>query len=87
MELVKVFVAGGCGPCQEIKQLIEEGRVSEDIDLIDVTSDEGYPYIEKMGLSKVPSAYRGTQECKLQIDDEEHLLIVDCGSEEVPTNS
>jgi hypothetical protein len=80
-EVVKVFVSGECGPCAEIKQLAEEGRVNQDIDLIDVTSDEGFPYIEKLGLSKVPSAYRGVQECKLQIDDENQLLIVNCDQE------
>jgi len=78
-ERIKVFVSNHCGPCQQIKKLVEEGRFNaEELELIDLETEEGFPYIEKLGLSKTPSAYRGTQECRLSYDRNEPFLLIDC---------
>lgn len=82
---VKIIVAGSCGPCLEVKQLIEEGRFNQDVgevDLIDLETEEGFPWMEKLGLQKVPTAYKGKRECDLRIDDKERLLIINCDQKE-----
>ena len=75
---VKVFVSSSCGPCQEVKEAIASGKFNlEDVDLIDLETDEGFPYIEKMKLNRVPVAYKGKRQCKILHDDEGGLFI-DC---------
>ncbi len=77
-EKVKLFVSSACGPCEQVRKMIEEGRFNlPDIDLIDVTTEEGFPYVKKMGLTKIPVAYKGDKVCKLLMDDES--LMIDCG--------
>ena len=88
---VKVFIAAGCGPCKELKEAIEAGRFNvEDVDLIDVETKEGFPYIKKFGLTKAPSAYLGKKECDLFINREDNSIFIDCGlpsreAEKVPS--
>lgn len=80
-EKVKVFISSGCGPCQEVRKMIEEGKFNlADVDLIDVSSEEGFPFVEKMGLTKVPAAFKGGKACKIMSDEES--LIIDCGEDE-----
>jgi glutaredoxin len=78
-ERIKVFVSNHCGPCQKVKELIEQGAFNaEEVELIDLETDEGFPYIKKLGLSKTPSAYIGTKQCRLSFDKNEPFLIIDC---------
>jgi hypothetical protein len=80
-EEVKVYVSGSCGPCQQVKKLIGEGKFNRDkVDLIDIETDENFPLIEKMGLTRVPSAMKGTEHCELAL--EEDILIITCPGEE-----
>lgn len=83
-ERVKVFVSNSCVPCEEVKQLVKDGRFNrEEIDLIDLETEEGFPWIEKLGLKRVPSAYIGKKSCKIEIDHEENTLIITCPGEEL----
>ena len=76
---VKVFIAAGCGPCEELKEAIKAGRFNvEGVDLIDVESKEGFPYIKKLGLTKAPAAYLGTKECELFINREDNSIFIEC---------
>ena len=76
---LRIFISSSCGPCQEIKEAIEAGRFNaEGIDLIDVESKEGFPYIKKFGLTKAPSAYLGKKECEMFINREDMSLFIDC---------
>lgn len=85
-ELVKLYVSGSCGPCQQVKKLISEGKFNRDrVDIIDVESDEGFPLIEKLGLTKVPMAMKGTEVCNLSLD-EDGTLIITCPGEEEASN-
>lgn len=78
-EKVKLFIAGHCGPCQEVKRLIGEGKFNlDEVDLIDLETEEGYSYLDRLKLSKVPSAYLGEQRCKVGFDEENDALIIEC---------
>lgn len=79
----KVFISGSCEPCQAVKELIEQGRFTQpNVDLIDLETEDGYPYINKMNLSRVPSAYKGKKACELSIDRENNVLIIQCPGDE-----
>ncbi len=85
-EKVRVFISSSCGPCHEIKELIEQGRTNhKEIELIDLETEEGAPYAEQLGLKRVPAAYIGTESCEIGINREENKLIIQCpGTEESP---
>ena len=77
-EKVVVYVSGSCGPCQEVKRYIEEGRFNlAEVEIIDLETEEGFPFIAKLGLTKVPAAFKGDKVCKILADEES--LIIDCG--------
>lgn len=81
-EPIRVFISASCEPCQEIKRLIEAGRFDQpDVEMVDLETEEGYPWLEKMNLTRVPAAYRGTKTCTLSIDDENQKLIIECPEE------
>jgi len=79
MGKIRVFVAKHCRPCHIVKDMVEKGQVSDkDIELIDIESDEGFPYIVEFALSGVPSAYREKQKCEIKIDQEANILHIVC---------
>jgi hypothetical protein len=86
-KVLKIYVADGCKPCEEIKELAEAGKMltnvgaDTDIHLVDVTSDEGFPEIEREKLTGVPVAKYDGRTCKLSIDEETKTLIIDCQEE------
>ncbi|KKM97006.1 hypothetical protein LCGC14_1172400 [marine sediment metagenome] len=82
---LRVFVAAGCGPCQEVKDAVAAGRFNaEDVDIIDVESKEGFTYIKKFGLTKAPAAFLGKKECELFINREDNSLFIDCPDNKKP---
>lgn len=68
-ERAKIFVAGGCQPCQEIKDLAAAGKV--DADIIDVATDEGFHFIKQLGIDSVPVGYKDGAFCRIDILDGE----------------
>ena len=80
---VKLYISAGCGPCQKVKEMVEAGKFNrEKVDVIDVSTDEGYPAIEKLNIAKVPAAYKGTEQCNLSLDED--ILIIECPGDEAP---
>ena len=74
---------GDCKPCTEINKLIEAGKfVSPDgeVDLVDITTDEGFDRFNKHILSKqdgaVPSAYLDGKPCQIILDD--GVVLFEC---------
>ena len=76
---LRVFISANCGPCHELKAAIEAGRFNvENIDLIDVETKEGFPYIKKFGLTKAPAAYLGKTECDMFINRQDNSIFIEC---------
>ena len=80
---------GDCKPCTEINKLVEAGKfVSPDgeVDLVDITTDEGFDRFNKHILSKqdgaVPSAYLDGKKCQLILED--GMVLFECPSNEHP---
>lgn len=84
--MVIVYTAGHCTPCEEIKELLEKGQFlvdgeEESIDLIDIETDEGFDQAQKMELTAVPQAFRDGKQCHIKIDDESHIILIECQDE------
>lgn len=89
---IQLFVGGACKPCGEMKEMVTNGRFESNVpgdvglDLIDVTEEDGFPFIEKENLEQVPTAKYDGEVCKLEIDREDPgapILIITCpGGEE-----
>jgi hypothetical protein len=64
---------GSCKPCEEITKLIEDGKFYGEVDLIDITTDEGFQRFSDDILSKqdggVPSAYLEGKKCQIVVED------------------
>lgn len=65
-----------CEPCKEINELIDQGKFQSpdgQLDLVDITTDEGFARFNKEVLSKddgaVPSAYKDGKRCMIMIED------------------
>lgn len=80
--MITVFTATDCEPCQAVKEFIKEGKVDpNDIELIDIETDEGFAKFTEVVLSKgdgaVPSAYKNGKECRIVVEDD--VLKFICG--------
>lgn len=70
---------GGCKPCEEITKLVEDGKFfnseTDEVDLVDISSDEGFQKFNDHILSKqpgaVPSAYMDGVKCQIMVVDGE----------------
>lgn len=82
---VEVFVAEHCIPCREIAKLLKEGKFlindeEGEIDLIDIESEEGFKRVTPAVIG-VPIAFRSGKECKIKVDDEEQIVVMECPDE------
>jgi len=83
--VIRVYTAEHCAPCvalgRELKEQIKQGKIQEDIEFIDIETDEGFEMFKKEVLSKndgaVPSAYREGKQCKIGYD-EDHTIVIEC---------
>jgi hypothetical protein len=90
---LRVFVAEGCGECQGIKEGLAQGNITflgvpdtvEDIDVVDVTTDEGYPFMDSLGIEAIPAAYLGMLPCSIRVLPNEKEYLIDCSPVEEPS--
>ena len=69
----------GCQPCEEIYKLVEEGKFysteTDEVDLVDIGTDEGFQRFHDHILSKqpgaVPSAYLDGVKCQITVVEDE----------------
>ena len=91
-KVVKVFHSTHCDPCHEIVGLINEGKYILDVEdaevqVIDVTTDEGFPELEKEDVGAIPQAKCEGKTCRLGINREEGIVTIDCADPEVADES
>jgi len=84
---VRIYTARHCTPCHHIEDLIKEGKISEDVELIDIETDEGFLKFKEEVLDsddgRVPSAYKEGQQCRIGLDEQD-TLVFDCPTNETP---
>lgn len=71
---ITVFASHHCKPCQEVIAAIKSSKVSAEVDLVEIDTDEGFAKFSEMVLKKgdgaVPSAYREGRKCDILMDEE-----------------
>jgi hypothetical protein len=81
-EEVTIYISGSCGPCKEVREKHEKGLTNmPGAKLIDVETTEGFPFIESMKLTRVPTAMKGSQQCDIGFADD-GSLVVSCAEDE-----
>lgn len=83
---------GSCEPCMEVTRLIEEGKFenadTNEVDLVDISTDEGFKKFYDEILSKqdggVPSAYLNGKKCVIVMD--EGVVRFECPSNDQPAD-
>jgi len=81
---IRVFTSEHCTPCIPIKELIREGKIDADVEMIDIESPEGLEFMSKFNLDTIPSAYQGNNPCRMQINEEDGILNIICPGDEPP---
>ena len=80
MGKVKLFVHPNCVPCQEVKDLVIEGQLEDQVEIIDVTNDDGFKQFKDQvlchGDGAVPSAYKDGRSCQIMTGGEKGLEII-----------
>lgn len=93
MATLRILTAEGCEPCSELKQLlaakrliVETGSHDKEIelDVVDVTTDEGFQFIDQYHPDGVPAAYLDGKQCKISYEDDDagkRRAVISCGVE------
>jgi hypothetical protein len=87
---LRIFTSSeGCEPCQQVSDLLEQGSVliegitrETPVEAYDITSDEGFPFVESLGIEGAPAAYLGDVACQLEIAEDGKELIISCPDED-----
>ena len=69
MAKLQIFVAEHCEGCQELKEIAENGGFGDDVEVIDVATEEGFPKVAEMELTEIPSAYEDGKRCAIKYSD------------------
>lgn len=87
---VRVYTSKHCAPCHDVDRRVKKGQIAEDVELIDIETEEGFLRFKEevldQGDGAVPSAYKGGQRCKIQIDEETDTLIFACPTDAPPSD-
>lgn len=81
---ITVYYSEQCNPCHEVTDRLKNGRFASDlgeecsVEMIDVTSEEGFAAIEKEELTKIPAAKYQGKFCQLEIDTELDAVMITC---------
>ena len=88
-----------CKPCEDIKKLVEKGEVdagdAEELEIVDIDTDEGFDRFEKEVLSKLPEdgeaplpgAYLAGVACDIKMVDDNKFVIFECPGKAPPKES
>ncbi len=83
-KVIKVYHSPHCGSCHQVAELLGKGRFESNIkgdvpvDLVDVTSEEGFREIGEAGVDAVPTAKYKGKTCKLGVDEEQQVVVIEC---------
>ena len=85
---VRLYTHPKCLPCKTVKKMLAQdgGKLDgEEVVVVDISTEKGFEEFNREVLSKgdgvVPSAIRGSQQCKVLHDHNEHRLHLDCPKE------
>jgi len=69
--------------------MVKRGQVNEDIELIDIETDNGFEKFKaevlEHGDGAVPSAYKDGKQCRIAISEDE-TLVFECPTDDHPSS-
>lgn len=86
-KVIRVFHSSDCTPCNDVVDRIKKGRFASDlgegisVDLVDISTEEGFEQIEKENLDRVPVAKYEGKTCQIHIDEELDAVMLTCNEE------
>ena len=86
-KVIDVFLSNECSPCQEVSERLKHGLFASDLEgetavnIIDVTTEEGFRKIDEEKLDRVPSAKFEGKFCQIHIDEELDAVMFTCNEE------
>jgi len=83
---LRIITAHGCHDCHEIQEALDLGGVEligipegdVDLEVVDVTTDDGHPYFAALGAQRIPSAFLGPQECQIYVKEPGKSYTINC---------
>ena len=88
--MIRVYIGSDCTPCQEVADLVKQGKTAEPVELVDVETDEGFALFmaEIQGKEEggVPSAYKAGKQCEIFMDEETRQLLFQCPPDDSPAS-
>jgi len=70
MAKLKIFIAKHCLPCQQLKEIARNGGFGDDVEVIDIETEEGFPNIAELKLEEIPVAYEDGKKCAIKYSDD-----------------
>jgi hypothetical protein len=86
-KVIDVYISGECTPCVEVSERLKNGLFASDLDgetsvnLIDITTEEGFAKIETEKLERVPAAKFEGKFCQIHIDPDTDAVMFSCKEE------
>lgn len=78
---LKVVTQEGCRPCEELREILHDGIVAGDVQLVPIESAEGQELATRFGLTGTPSVLLDTNgklsRCRLSREDD-GTVVMDC---------
>lgn len=85
---ITIFTSKHCTPCQEVEELVKEGKFDGEVELVDIESDEGFKRFTEEVLNHgdgfVPSAYKDGQQCAIKVEEGDRLIF-ECPTDGPPS--
>jgi len=83
---IKIFTSKNCPPCQELEEKLKEAHLEDEVELIDIETDEGFLKFKEEVIDHrdggVPSAFKDGKQCKIGYDEEDKLVL-ECPEDEL----
>ena len=86
---IRFYTSRHCEPCKEIADLVAKADLGEEVEIIDIDTDEGFERFTKEVLEQddgaVPSAYKDGKRCIIGFDEQQEFAI-ECPTDAPPAD-
>ena len=83
---ITIFTSKNCPPCQELEEKLEESNLQDEVELVDIETDEGFLKFKEEVIDHrdgaVPTAYKDGKQCIIGYDEDDKLVL-ECPTDEI----
>jgi hypothetical protein len=86
-KVIDLYYSSDCEPCHDVVDRVKNGRFASDLEgdvgvnLVDISTEEGFAEVEKQNLEKVPTARHEAKTCQIHIDEDLDAVMFTCTEE------